>query len=55
MLGTRGVLVMMGLITEKSEIKVMSMIFNSKSIRGSCIGGVGDTIELIKLCAEKKI
>lgn len=55
LLRTRGTLVVLGLIDENCEFRVLNMLGGDRKIAGSQIGGVADTKELIKFCAEKNI
>jgi len=46
---------MMGLINGLCSFKPMELLDGDRKIAGSDIGGIKETIDLLKLCDEKQI
>jgi uncharacterized zinc-type alcohol dehydrogenase-like protein len=55
MLRPTGALVIVGVPPEPSSVAAMSLIFGSKKLAGSMIGGIAETQEMLDFCAAKKV
>merc|ERR1711957_197160 len=55
LLKTNGTLVQLGLVPEPHTMSQLPLVFKRKAVAGSLIGGISNTEELLKLCAEKNV
>jgi len=50
-----GALVILGLVPKEHKFDFIDLVFNTKKITGSNIGGIKNTEELIDFCNKNKI
>ena len=55
MLRTDGVMVLLGVPPEPSDVHAANLIFGRRSLVGSLVGGIGETQEMLDYCAEHNI
>jgi uncharacterized zinc-type alcohol dehydrogenase-like protein len=55
LLKTNGTIVQLGLVPEPHTMSQLPLVFKRKAVAGSLIGGISNTEELLKLCAEKNV
>lgn len=55
LLRTNGVMVLLGVPPEPSEVQAVQLIFGRRSLVGSLVGGIQETQEMLDYCAEHNI
>ncbi len=55
LLKTNGVMIVLGVPPEPSDVSAFNLIFGRKSIAGSLVGGIAETQEMLDYCAKHNI